>query len=85
MLFRYIVGGVVLGIVLGVALGKWAVRLGMLLLLLGVVPFFFLYIYETHFYKQGDTSSAGMLCTLLLILCVPLGLVLTVTGLLRGD
>lgn len=84
-MFNYIVGGVVLGIVLGLALGKWAVRLGVLLLLLGVVPFFVLYIYETHFYTQGDTSSAGMLCTLLLILCAPLGLVLTVIGLARGE
>lgn len=84
-MFKYLFGGTVLGIVLGMALGRWAFRLGVLFLLLGMGPFLVLYMYETFFYTAGDTSAEGMLSTIMLIVFAPLGLTLTVVGWLRAS
>ncbi len=82
-ILMYIFGGIIFGILLGMILGRWALRLGVLLLLLGIGPFFALYIYETSFYAAGDTSAEGMLSTIMLILFAPMGLVLTTVGLIH--
>lgn len=84
-MFQYILGGMLLGTLLGMALGRWALRLGVLFLMIGVGPFFGLYVYETYFYTAGDTSAMGMLSTILLIFFAPFGLVLTLVGWLKGD
>lgn len=70
---------------LGFALGRWAILAGIVFLFLGLAPLGGLYVYEAFFYTTGDTSSMGMLSTLMAILFAPFGLVLIVFGLLKGN
>ena len=81
----WLLGGVAVAVVVGLALGRYALHAGLALIILGVGPMAALYVYETYFYTSGDTSSYGMLSTIMLLLLTPPGIVLFLLGLLRRD
>jgi len=83
-IFSIILTALAIGIVAAFVLGRFAFRVGVVFLLLGVGPMAALLVYETCFYKTGDTSAYGMLSTIAFILFVPFGLILIAIGALRG-
>ena len=76
---------VVIALVVGMLFGRYAKWIGILIALFGVGAFAFSFFYETYIKTTGDTSDVGMLCTILLVTCVPLGIVITIVGSFRSD
>lgn len=73
----------VVAVGVGIALGRFAIPVGLLAVVLGMVPMALLFAFEAYLRKGGDTSSLGMLSTIILMTVTPFGVVLVVVGALR--
>lgn len=70
-------------ILIGLVLGRISLPIGLFLLVIGLLPMATLYIYETTLSTPQDTSEFGMLATILFVLAVPTGIILTIIGALK--
>lgn len=73
----------IVGAVIGFLAGRHAKWVGGGVILLGLGAIGYSYVHETYIEPVGDTSDVGMLCTILLVTCVPLGCVIVLAGALR--
>jgi hypothetical protein len=80
----YIVGSILAGLVIGGIAGRFAIPVGMLVLLIGAGPMIALYLYSRFIGFDGDSSAQGMLSTIIFIMVVPAGLTTIATGFFRG-
>jgi hypothetical protein len=74
---------VLVAVGVGIALGRFAIPVGLLAVVLGAVPMGLLFVFESYLREGGDTSSLGMLSTIILMTVTPFGVVLMVVGTLR--
>lgn len=81
----WLIGGIAFGYAFGLLLGRYAVRVGIILILIGVGPMAALFIYEDIAQPARDMSSEGMLSTLAFLLFAPFGFCVFIAGLLRQD
>ena len=84
MILNWIIGEILVGVVLGYALGRFAVATGILIVVMGVAPMAALFLYETFATSTGDTSSAGLLSTIIIFVVTPVGITTLITAYFRG-
>lgn len=83
MIFYWIIGEILVGVVLGYALGRFAVAAGVIIIVLGVAPMVALFFYESFAPTTGDTSSAGLLSTVIIFVVTPVGITTLFTAYFR--
>ncbi len=84
MILYWIIGEILVGVVLGCTLGRFAVAAGVSIIVLGVAPMVALYFYESFATSTGDTSSAGLLSTVIIFVVTPVGITTLITAFFRG-
>jgi len=80
----YIVGSILVGMIIGGVAGRFAIPIGMIVLLIGAGPMIALFLYSEFVGFNRDSSAEGMLSTIIFIMVVPAGLTTIATGFFRG-
>jgi len=81
MVLAWFLGSVLVGGILAVVSGRFALPVGLLILGIAAAPMTALFLYASFVTPTGDTSSAGMLSTLILIIVAPAGITTILIGL----